>query len=85
MMRILICMRVSNNDYVDDDVKVRCHCHITGLYSGLGHRDCNINIKLNNKIPVIFHNLKNYDSHFIMQELGEIDLKINIISTGLEK
>ena len=30
------------------------------------HRDCNINIKLNDKIPVVLHNLKNYDSRFIM-------------------
>ena len=29
----------------------------------------NINVKLNNKIPVVLHNLKNYDSHLIMQEL----------------
>ena len=27
-------------------------------------------IKLNHKIPVVFHNLKNYDSHLTMQELG---------------
>ena len=27
-------------------------------------------IKLNHKVPVVFHNLKNYDSHLTMQELG---------------
>ena len=47
--------------------------------------DCNINVKLNHKIPVIFHNLKNYDSHLIMQELGKFNLKINVIPNGLEK
>ena len=24
------------------------------------------------KIPVIFHDLRGYDSHFIVQEIGEI-------------
>ena len=52
-----------------NNVKVRDHCHITGKYRGSAHRDCNINLKLNHKIPVIFHNLKKYDSHLIMQEL----------------
>ena len=33
----------------------------------------------------MFHNLKNYDSHLIMQELGKFNLKITVISSGLEK
>ena len=40
---------------------------------------------MNHKIPVLFHNLKNYDSHCIIQELGKFNLKINVISNGLEK
>ena len=43
---------------IDTDVKVRDHCHITGKYRGSAHRDCNINLKLNHQIPVIFHKLK---------------------------
>ena len=34
---------------------------------------------------VVFHNLKYYDSHLIMQELGQLNLKINVILNGLEK
>ena len=37
------------------------------------------------KISAVFHNLKNYDSHFIRQELGKFNLKINAIPNGLEK
>ena len=76
---------ICDNGYIDGDVKVRDHCHITGKYRGSAHRDCNINVKLNHKIPVVFHNLKNYDSHLIMQELGKFNLKINVIPNGLEK
>ena len=50
------------------------------LLNGSAHRDCNINIKLNHKIPLVFHNLKNYDSHLILQ-----DLKINVKPNGFEK
>ena len=55
------------NDYADNDVKVRVHCHITRKYGGSTHRGYNINLKLNHKISVIFHNVKNYDSNLIMQ------------------
>ena len=75
---------ICDNDYIDNDVKVRDHCHITGKYRGSAHSNCNINVKLNHKIPVVFHNLKSYDSHLIMQELGKFNLKINVLPNGLE-
>ena len=74
---------ISDNAYVDGDVEIRDHCHITGKYRGSAHKDFNINIKLNHKIPVVFHNLKKYDSHLIMQELGKFI--INVIPNGLKK
>ena len=76
---------ICDNGYIDVDVKVRDHCYITGKYRGSAHRDCNINVSLDHKIPVVFHNLKNYDSYLILQELGKFNLKINVISNGLEK
>ena len=74
--------RICDNDYIDSDVKVRDYCHITGKYRGSAHGDFNINVKLNQKFPVIFHNLKNYDSHLIMQELGKFSLKCHTKWTG---
>ena len=32
---------ICDNDYINGDVKVRYHCHITGKYRGSAHRDCN--------------------------------------------
>ena len=33
----------------------------------------------------MFHNLKGYESHLIMQEIGMFDVKINIRPQGLEQ
>ena len=74
-----------DNDYTDTYVKLRHHCHIAGKYRSSVHRDCNINFKLNHQIAIAFHNLKIYDSHLIMQELGKFNLKISVIPIGLEK
>ena len=60
---------ICDNDYVDGDVKVRDHCHITGKYRGSAHRDCNTKVKSNYKNPIAFRNLNNYDLHLIMQKL----------------
>ena len=76
---------ICDNDYIDNDVKVRDHCHITGKYRGSAHRDCDINAKLNHKIPVVFYNIKNHDSLLIMLELGKFSLKKNVIPNRLEK
>ena len=90
---------ICDKKYTEKDIKVRDHCHITGKYRGSAHKDCNINFKLNEKIPVIFHNLRGYDSHFIMQQIGEIanthtyinkkgkkqQMNINVILNNVEK
>ena len=47
---------IYDNDYVDNDVKVRDDFHITVKYRGSAHGDCNINLKLNHKVPVVVHN-----------------------------
>ena len=69
-----ICERKFNEDNPLKE-KVRDHCHITGEYRGAAHRDCNLKWAISPqklKIPVIFHNLKGYDCHFIMQKLGKL-------------
>ena len=48
---------ICDNVCVKDVVKVRNNCHISGKYRGFAHRDCNIKVKLNNKIFAAFPNL----------------------------
>ena len=37
------------------------------------------------KVPVIFHNLRGYESQLIFNELSKLDVKIEVIPDGLEK
>ena len=93
---------ICDKKYTDKDIRVRDHCHITGKYRGSAHQECNLKLRVNPKelkIPVIFHNLRGYDSHFIMQEIGAIvkkhtyinkkgkeqEMTINAIPNNMEK
>ena len=93
---------ICNKQYTSEDIRVRDHCHITGKYIDSAHQDCNLKLTINPdeiKIPVIFHNLRGYDSHFIMQEIGAIvknhtyknkkgeekQMNINAIPNNMEK
>ena len=80
---------ICNKKYTEKDIRVRDHCHITGKYRGSAHQVCNLELRLNPeelKIPVIFHNLRGYDSHFLMQHIGAIANKHTYINKkGEEK
>ena len=76
-----ICKKLIDND----DEKFRDHCHVTGKSRGAAHWHCNINFHLTKKIPVIFHNLKGYDSHLVFSVLNKFNVKIDVIPNGLEK
>ena len=93
---------ICDKKYTEKDIRVRDHCHITGKYRGSAHQECNLKLRINPKeikIPVILHNLRGYDSHFIMQEIGAIvkkhayknnkgeekQMNINAIPNNMEK
>ena len=84
------------------NVRITDHCHITGKFRGSAHQECNLKLTIKPediKISVIFHNLRGYDSHFLMQHIGEIakkhaymnkkgekqDLNINAIPNNIGK
>ena len=66
---------ISGRLYTEKDTRVRDRCHITEKYRRSAHQDCNVNyfqFKFEDmKIPVIFHNPRSYDCHFVLQEIGE--------------
>lgn len=66
------------------DYPVRDHCHFTGKFRGSAYNSCNLNFKESRLVPVVFHNLSGYDSHFIIEEISrsfEGDISAIPIST----
>ena len=67
---------------------VRDHCHITGKYRGAAHNACNLKLRINPKttaIPVVFHKLRGYDSHLLMQAISRVQGKVSCIPNNTKK
>ena len=52
------------------------HCHLTGKFRGVAHSKCNAGFHKKIMIPVISHNMRGYDSKFIIQAFTKLE-KIN--------
>ena len=59
--------------------------HYTGKYRGAACCSCNSKMKKPKFIPVIFHNLQNYDSHLFIKNLGVSEGEIDCIPNTEEK
>ena len=75
--------------------RVRDHDHLTGDYRGAAHNECNLALKytkVNNQIehsyviPVVFHNLRGYDAHVLMESLGKYkERRLSCIANNSER
>ena len=65
--------------------KVRDHCHFIGKFRGAVHNVCNLQYKVPNFTPVIFHNLSGYGSHLFVKNLGKSEGNIKCIANNEEK
>lgn len=78
-----ICKKAFNQS----DVRVKDHCHMTGLYRGAAHQSCNLQYQISRTIPVVMHNLSGYDSHLLIRKLSneqQIPGEITIIPQNSE-
>ena len=75
--------------------RVRDHDHMTGEFRGAAHNQCNlafrfkkVNQRLDDShvIPIIFHNLKGYDGHLLMQAIGKFKKRrLQVIPNNAER
>src|SRR2546426_4978768 len=79
------CCYVCKESFTDKNYKVRDHCHITNKFRGPACSRCNLQMKLTHIIPVIFHNLRGYDMHLLLQEVGRFKRELTIIPNNMEK
>ena len=66
-------------------IKVRDHCHFTGKYRGPAHQKCNLFLRQTKFVPVVFHNLKGYDSHFLVKAFRGLEEDIGGIPESKQK
>ena len=72
----------------NENIKVRDHCHRTGVYRGPAHRSCNLNYNVKPStwsLKVLFHNFRGYDSHLLIKALQKRHGTPQIIATNFEK
>jgi len=77
-------------------MKERHHCNVTGQFISALCLNCNLQYKYKTRtngeeksylIPVIFHNLRGYDSHIIFKNVTRVFATsvANVIATNMEK
>ena len=69
---------------------VKDHCYVSRSFHGAAHDECNIKLQINPKtipILVVFHNLKGYDAHHLIQEMSQIENAgdLRYITNNMEK
>ena len=62
-----------------DDENVRDHSHVTAKFRSAAH------LQLTKKVPVIFHNIRGYDSHSIFCVLTKFNVKTDVVPYILKK
>jgi len=56
--------------FAPDNTRIRDHCHLVGHYCDPAYSNCSLNYKNSFYIPIVFHNLSSYNSHFIIMEIA---------------
>ncbi|XP_074035264.1 uncharacterized protein [Leptinotarsa decemlineata] len=75
---------ICEKPFAEKDIIVRDHCHFSGLFRGFSHQACNLSFKKLFIVPITFHNLSGYDSHFIIRDVAKKG-SVSILPINREK
>ncbi|KAJ8889719.1 hypothetical protein PR048_009220 [Dryococelus australis] len=71
------CCHICKELLGSDDIVVN-HDHLTGKIRGSTHNKCNLNFRLpKRQLVAVFHNLQNYDDHFLIKLLAECHITLH--------
>lgn len=78
---------ICHKPFQENNIKVRDHCHLTSKFRGAAHQSCNLNFTKSHTIPVVFHNLSGYDSHFIIKAITKKNFpgRVSLLPTNKER
>ncbi|KAF0756711.1 Uncharacterized protein FWK35_00034723, partial [Aphis craccivora] len=76
--------KLCKNGFSVGNHKVADHCNLSGKFRQTLCNTCNLKLQTPNFVPCFFHNLSNYDAHFIVTELG-LDMKKNSVIPTVKK
>lgn len=77
---------ICEKEFEPGQIIAKDHSHFDGSYRGAAHQHCNLQYQENRTIPVVFHNLGNYDAHFLLKKLATgFKGEIKIIPINSEK
>lgn len=82
------CCHICEQAFTAEDKKVRDHNHVISKnnFRGAAHESCNINYKDAHTVQVVFHNLSNYDAHFILIDIAtRMKGSLNLLPITKEK
>ena len=65
--------------------KVRDHCHYAGTYRGAAHSICNFKFNLPNEVPVVFHNVSDYNCFIVKELANESEGQFECLGENTEK
>jgi len=76
---------IFDHGFIVIDSIVRGHDHFFSFSGGQHTKNVTYFFRFTDKIPVIVHNLRGYDSNLRLQQIGKFEKSINIIPNNMEK
>lgn len=79
------CCHICEEQFTADNLRVRDHDPNTGKFRGASHSNCNLSYQNPHFLPVVLHNMSNYDLHFIIKSLDYDEMEIKVIPNTEER